>query len=895
MSNESSREKFARVLLSRYVAPIVLAGTLAVLLFSALITHENIQSFARTAHSVAHTQAVSAAAEGLATALVKADSAGRGFWLSREHRYREEFDAAVKMALERQVELEHLTLDNPDQQERLLKLRQLVVPATNQLRMFITSRDAILADSVEEQQMLAASDRQMQPIQALIAEVKKAEENLLIQRSKQSEERLSRTRWTLLLSSLTAAALVVVAYYILRRHWLFQQTAARESATHIREKGELVRYNQRLLESTGEGIYGIDNEGRCTFINRAGAKLLGGCADDFLGQEMHSLVHHTYADGQPFPVAECAIYKSSRTGEGCFVEDEVFWRIDGASFPVEYSSFPIKNGELIEGSVITYKDITQRLRTRQELQAAKEAAEAANASKSQFLANMSHELRTPLNAVIMYSELLCEEAEDQNVPNFIPDLQRIRAAGKHLLELVNGVLDLSKIDAGKMELFAEEIDVREMLREVVDTMTPMIEKNRNRVELEISDDVSTIHGDLTKIRQVLFNLLSNASKFTENGKIRIAAKQDLDQETITLHVSDAGIGMTQEQIVKLFQPFMQADASTTRKYGGTGLGLAIIKRFTELMHGSVQVASEIDVGTTFSVTLPIRLGASPAVVTGDDNAESETSSANETVLSSSTDTQRALVLVIDDDPSVRDVVTRILAGEGISAITAADGEAGIELAKNTTPQLIILDIAMPQVDGWSVLLRLKSDEQLADIPVILQSVNDNRELGFMLGATDYLIKPVNRTRLVSLLHRYLERDDAEILIVDDDATIRRALSRSLKREGWQVKQAANGAEALVAIADEVPALILLDLTMPVMDGLEFLELLRANEQWGDIPVVVLTSKELTNEDRERLNGDVERVLAKGNFSQDRLLDEIRRVLNNQFSPQKFQPTLPINS
>lgn len=879
MSSESVRDQFARFFLSRYVAPTVLAGILVVLLISALITYRNIQSFAETAAWVTRTQEVSAAAEGLSAALVKADSAGRGFWLSRKASYRDEFDEAVQTSLSRLEELQHLTSDNSDQQIRLSELRQRIGPARDQLRRFITSRDAVLANSAEEKQMLAASARQMQPIQELIDEVKRAEERLLVQRSQRSAQRLSRTRWTLLLSSLTAAALVVGAYYILRRHWLFQQAAATESATHIREKGELVRYNQRLLESTGEGIYGIDNQGRCTFINRAGAKLLGGEADDFLGKEMHSLVHHAHADGQPFPVNECPIYKSSRTGEGCFIEDEVFWRLDGQSFPVEYSSFPIKNGNSIEGSVITYKDITQRLKSRQELEEAKEAAEAANASKSQFLANMSHELRTPLNAVIMYSELLSEEAEDENVPKFIPDLQRIRAAGKHLLELVNGVLDLSKIDAGKMELFAEQIDVRKMLREVVDTMAPMIEMNQNSVDLVIDDDISTIHGDLTKLRQVLFNLLSNASKFTENGKIRIAANQNLDQGTITFHVSDAGIGMTKDQVAKLFQPFMQADVSTTRKYGGTGLGLAIIKRFTELMHGSVQVASEINVGTTFSVTVPVRLGMLP----NNDDSESVTPSETATVVALSSDPQRPTVLVIDDDPAVRDVVTRILAGEGISAITAPDGEAGIELAKQNKPDLIILDIAMPKVDGWSVLLRLKSDEQLADIPVILQSVNDNRELGFILGATDYLIKPVNRTRLVSLLRRCLDQDDAEILIVDDDPTIRRALTRTLKREGWQVKQAANGAEALVAIADESPALILLDLAMPVMDGLEFLELLRANEHWNDIPVVVLTSKELTSEDRARLNGGVERVLAKGNFSQDRLIDDIRRVFAKQTS------------
>ncbi|MDV6030188.1 MAG: response regulator [Phycisphaera sp. RhM] len=349
--------------------------------------------------------------------------------------------------------------------------------------------------------------------------------------------------------------------------------------------------------------------------------------------------------------------------------------------------------------------------------------------------------------------------------------------------------------------------------------------------------------------------------------------------------------MTQEQVAKLFQPFTQADSSTSRKYGGTGLGLVITKRFTELMYGDVQVESEIGVGTTFTVTLPMRLGISMASATGssdkppDGEAPADESTSDQPSSDQPSfeplvrsDHRRGVVLVIDDDPAVRDVITRILADEGVQTLVASDGDEGIKLAKATMPKLIILDIVMPKVDGWSVLMRLKQDEQLSEIPIILQSVNENRELGFMLGATDYLVKPVDRTRLISLLSRFVKRNDATILIVDDDPTIRRSVSRSLKRAGWQTRQAGNGAEALVAIDKELPALILLDLVMPIMDGMEFLDLFRANERWSEIPVVVLTSKQLTTVDSERLNGYVARVLAKGESSKDRIINEVRRIL-----------------
>ncbi len=874
--------KIEKLITSRSFATLMLVLIVFLFLGGACVTFYNVVELNNSARWVAHTHEVLGTTDRMLAKVSEAESAERGFVLTSALLFREQFESAATNAAARQSELLELTIDNSDQQQRILTLAAMLQQKLTGMRDLLALHDSRQREKAEIVQLLRSGTQQATDIRGLVNDIQREENQLLDERMAAMNRQGWLTRLTLLASTLMVCGLTGGTYSLLRRHWSLQRTAAQESANFRHEKGELVRYNQRLLDSSGEGIYGIDHDGNCTFINQAAAEFLGAQPEQFFGKNMHAAIHHTRSDGEPFPIAECPIFQSSRNGGGCVIDNEVFWRLDGTSFPVEYSSFPIQDGEKIEGSVITFKDITERQKTRQELQDAKEAAEAANASKSQFLANMSHELRTPLNAVIMYSELLSEEADEQNVPDFIPDLEKIRAAGKHLLELVNGVLDLSKIDANKMELFTEEIDLRDMLDEVVATMTPMIDKNRNELEVVIADDVTTISGDVTKIRQVLFNLLSNASKFTEDGRIRVAIDQDKQLETIAFRVSDAGIGMTEEQVAKLFQPFMQADSSTSRKYGGTGLGLAIIKRFTELMHGSVEVASKIGVGTTFTVTLPLRLGSTAARATAHaadvESVKAESVAATQpTVLHS--DTERGTVLVIDDDPAIRDIVTRILASEGIHTLTAADGDEGLAIAKATQPELILLDIAMPKVDGWSVLVRLKSDEQLAEIPVILQSANNKRDLGFMLGATDYLVKPVNRTRLVTLLRRYVKHNDAAVLIVDDDPTIRRALSKSLRREGWRTRQAANGAEALVVIAEESPVLILLDLTMPVMDGMEFLDLFRANQSWSEIPVVVLTSKDLTSDERERLNGSVLRVLAKGAFTQDRLVAEVRRIIN----------------
>ncbi|MEM8777460.1 MAG: response regulator [Cyanobacteria bacterium P01_G01_bin.49] len=502
----------------------------------------------------------------------------------------------------------------------------------------------------------------------------------------------------------------------------------------------------------------------------------------------------------------------------------------------------------------------------EEVKKAKASAEEANQAKSSFLANMSHELRTPMNAIIGYSEMLQEEAEDLGQEDFLPDLQKIHASGKHLLNLINDILDLSKIEAGRMEIYPETFEVTTLIEEITATIDPLIQKNANSLIIRCSDDVGSMYSDLTKMRQSLFNLLSNASKFTDKGTITLDVERYSkdNRDWLRFQVSDSGIGISPDQIDKLFKEFSQADASTTRKYGGTGLGLAITKKFCQMMEGDISVKSQAGKGSTFTIDVP-------AQVTVAQNPTLAERSENVHLPSHSLDT----ILVIDDDPQVRDIIERFLTKQGFFVKTASSGQEGLKLAKEIQPDAIILDVMMPEMDGWAVLSTLKADTQLAQIPVTMMTMVDDKNRGFALGATDYLLKPIDRHALMAILERYqLNPSASTVMVVDDEATMREMTRRQLEKQGWDVIEAENGLQALEMMANYSPALIVTDLMMPEMDGFELIERLREHPQWNLVPVIVLTAKDLTQNESDRLNVSVQRVFQKGAYDRHTLLLEV---------------------
>jgi signal transduction histidine kinase/DNA-binding response OmpR family regulator len=512
--------------------------------------------------------------------------------------------------------------------------------------------------------------------------------------------------------------------------------------------------------------------------------------------------------------------------------------------------------------------VLERMRADEALRAAKEAAEVANEAKSTFLASMSHEFRTPLNAIIGYAEMLEEEAVDGGQEDLLPDLGKIRSAGRHLLSVINDVLDLSKIEAGRTDLYLETFSVDTLLDEVAATVRPLAESKGNRLEIRKGDGLGEMYSDLTKVRQTLLNLSGNASKFTEAGTVTIDARRDGGD--VVFEVTDTGIGIAPEHMDRLFQPFSQAESSTARRFGGTGLGLVISRRFCEMLGGDVTVRSEPGVGSTFTVRLPARVeehaAATPLVAAALPPRPSPASTP--------ATANGSAVLVIEDDATVRQLLEGVLTEEGYRVVTAAGDANTVELARQMHPDAITLDLALPSLAGWNLLAAIKADSELSEVPVIVLVVVEEAA-GVPLGATDYLTKPVQRERLVGLLRKHCQDGTAPVLVVEDDADTREMLQRMLEREGFTVVEAADGRAGLDRVAEQRPSLILLDLLMPQMNGFEFLAELQTRPEWRSIPVVVVTAKDLTAEEHARLSGQVSEVLRKGNYTRERLLSEVR--------------------
>jgi len=482
--------------------------------------------------------------------------------------------------------------------------------------------------------------------------------------------------------------------------------------------------------------------------------------------------------------------------------------------------------------------------------------EEASEHKSAFLASMSHELRTPLNAIIGYSEMLYETAKDEGQEEFLPDLTKIRDAGRHLLDLINDILDLSKIEAGKMELYIEDVDLGALVEEVRSIVEPLAAANANRLDIVSPAALGAFRTDRTKLKQSLLNLFSNAGKFTQEGRIKLENRPSDDE--ISFIVSDTGIGMTEEQQSRLFEAFSQADISTARRYGGTGLGLAITKHFCEMLGGRIAVESAPGQGSTFTITLPDRGRVAAEVAPLPAGAE-----------------EAPLVMIVDDDPNARDFLAAAVRREGYRVVTATDGETALASAREWHPDVVTLDVLMPRTDGWAVLTAFKSDPKLAEIPVIIVTVLADRSIAVSLGAAEFLTKPVDRARLAATIRQHVYGSGI-VLVVDDEPESRNIARRHLDKLGWDAAEAGDGADALLWLSQNAPpALILLDLLMPGMNGFAFLDEIGKRTEWRQIPIVILTAMPLGAAERELLAGRTREVIAKG---ADDLGQALRRIL-----------------
>src|SRR5438876_696066 len=481
------------------------------------------------------------------------------------------------------------------------------------------------------------------------------------------------------------------------------------------------------------------------------------------------------------------------------------------------------------------------------------ALQEANRHKSVFLANMSHELRTPLNAIIGFSELLTDASDGQfDAPTRTRFLNQILTSGKHLLGLINDILDLSKVEAGQMELRLQVVSVAEVVDQVVKTVEPLVAKKNVQLQADVNGSGELL-ADAGKLKQMLLNLVSNAIKFApEGGAVSVAAARV--KETVEISVTDTGIGIAEADLKQIFREFHQVDHGPGRKHEGTGLGLALTKRFAALHGGDVRVVSSVEKGSTFTLSLPVRASVAPAA----DHAEAMPANGHGSA---------PLVLVVEDDPAAAELLTRQLIGAGYRTEIARTGSEAIAKARELHPAAITLDIILPEVDGWEVMTQLKSDAATSAIPVVVVSIVDNAELGLALGAIDYFVKPVEAKELIARLNllkiKNPNRDgEVRVLIVDDEAANRHWLIKALEPAGFTVLPASGGREAIDMAKSLQPDLVLLDLMMPEVTGFDVVEALRADPSTREMPIMVLTAANLTDADKRQLSGRVSEILSR---------------------------------
>jgi adenylate cyclase len=531
-------------------------------------------------------------------------------------------------------------------------------------------------------------------------------------------------------------------------------------------------------------------------------------------------------------------------------------------------SFPAAVLDLLQTFAAQSVLAIQNARLFQEIEEKGRQLELTSRHKSQFVASMSHELRTPLNAIIGLTQMMVNNASRFGTEKAAEPLRRVNRAGTHLLGLINQVLDLSKIEAGKLELSPETVNLAPLLEEIIGTARQLAEQNKNRLIVDAQANLGQLTVDPMRLRQILLNLLSNACKFTKQGEVKLRVKKVVDGGNwIEIAVADTGIGMTPEQQAKLFEEFIQADSSTARQYGGTGLGLAITRKLVRMMGGDVTVTSEPGKGSVFTVRLPASTDPQARSSAGSDGRRSSTADC---------------VLVIDDDATARELIADHLKGEGFSVVTAVGGVEGLKLAKELRPTAITLDVLMPDLDGWSVLTALRQDPELAEIPVIMITIVDEHRRGIALGAAGYLTKPIDRERLRHVIGRFrAPARPTRVLVVEDDAVQRERMLGWLEGPQWTVREAENGREALNRIQENKPDVILLDLMMPEMDGFAVVAALQKEAGWQDIPVIVITARDLDAKDRERLNSGVQSVLVKERFRPADLVERVRRLVQTK--------------
>ena len=633
---------------------------------------------------------------------------------------------------------------------------------------------------------------------------------------------------------------------------------------------EEMRANARLLDDIFRHSSVLmkvkDADGRIVRINDTAAKLMGRPTEELIGKNIDKIASAESAalirehDNEVIAGRNVTAY-----------EEHVHYL--GGSCTLLTRRFPVTDARgKVAGIGVISMDITQRIHMEQVLRMSKLEAESANRAKSLFLANMSHELRTPLNSIIGLSELTLEQAYDREDNETSEVMQRVVNAGRHLLSLINDVLDISRIESGRIELHAEVARVDTLMESVINSMQPLASANANKLLLQVAPDVGLACVDVTRLRQIMLNLIGNAIKFTRNGEVKVVLTRSDD--TLHITVSDTGIGMTPDQLQRVFEPFEQADRSIARRFGGSGLGLTISRQLLGLMGGRIEATSDIHCGSVFAVSLPA----------GDiDNVEPHPpQAAADSVFARR---RRPIVLVVDDDTDACELVRNALKRNGINVVSAASGAEALTLTRSIRPAVMVLDIMLGDMSGWDVLAALRADPEHAELPVILCTVTDPEQRIGVLGVIEHLTKPFDRDHLSRLVQRFIGgAKHGRLLVVDDDDFYRDKVATTLREEGYHVDTASNGQRALSSMREHVPDLVLLDLVMPGMDGLAVIEAMRADEALALVPIMLVTAADITPEMNRSLYERAVLLVRKGDGNLVDIVRHVHQLLDQLHAP-----------
>jgi PAS domain S-box-containing protein len=830
---------------------------LAVVAVIAIASIASIQLFLQTSHDVRRTHSVLTELHTMLADIAAAESAQRAFVITGDEQYLEPFHDAYINLVRQIAQIREETVDDSEQQRLLGQISAALSLRLRLMNEVVTTRREAGLPAAAAIVDAGAGRAVMEALRADAAEFETTELARLAQRQRSSVARARLAVAVIALGGLLTILVVFGASVLIRRD--FSERRRAEQA--LRNSETLL---SQFMENLPIGVMVVDAEWQPRFANNAAVEIVGPRVLIDTGERPLPLFRAD--DGSAYPEERTPIFRAL-AGEHASIDDAAI-QVNGVAVPVEVSAAPVYDASgRIAYAIATFSDIGDRRRSEEALRAARDTAETASQTKSDFLARMSHELRTPLNSVIGFANILLKNKAGNLREQDAAYLGRILENGKHLLLLINDILDLSKIESGKIEIEAESVDVTELVRTLVAQWDGQLHEDV-KLRTELPAQVEPVISDSGRLRQVLINLIGNAVKFTERGEVLVAVELvPGSRRAARIIVRDTGIGIPADRLDAIFEAFEQAESTTARKFGGTGLGLPISKALCELLGYTLSVESEAGVGTTFTIEMLPQAEEVSAVESAAPVAAPPRPDPSE---------HDRLVLIIDDEADSRMMLTHYVEEFGCNVIATHSPASALKLARELRPGLITLDLMMPEMNGWEVLRQLKADPELAEIPVVIVSIIAEDSRASLLGAIDLLQKPLDRDTLFAVLRRNIGLGRARILVVEDDADARDLLASMLAEHASELRTAANGQEALGVLRTFEPDLLITDLLMPVMDGMTFLETFRSTPRFQHVPVIVITAKDLTADEMERLSRHTAAVLQKGNA----LEPDLRRVLGS---------------